>query len=406
MKKNIVSVVMFIGLIFIFCACHNAKRNGNDVETNTESNENIELTEYEKNKVLFSVPSSWNLTSGKSQELMTFRIGENNKNVAIIRSEDIPEIMKIDAGGDYISDKYSVVNYYGISTNDSYDVTNEQWKKDYGFEYCDIEFDCVGRLDTGEKDSRLGRCVVIPINETERVFLLMIVSYNKSDLESVDVILSNIKLGASEENLHENEIEETTTSLGLSTYETYTKMINLNVDDDNIAVYLNQYYYYRNEDSRIPLLSEDIEWINNSLNKDKTIEQSALYRKLATLLEGYEVGFNNGQDYADFIFDDVPSSKSELKRELNRISKFFTTKNYFQSIIKALKKCQSVEGEYKIDSNVRKCKVNFTIISCKKCAEELGISEECLGYMLAALEDYAPKTSFDGDTYKCKYTPY
>lgn len=117
MKKNIVSVVMLIGLIFIFCACHNAKQNGNDVETNSESNENIELTEYEKNKILFSVPSSWNLTSEKSQELMTFRIGENSKNVAVIRSENIPEIMKIDAGGDYISDKYSVVKYYGISTD-------------------------------------------------------------------------------------------------------------------------------------------------------------------------------------------------------------------------------------------------------------------------------------------------
>lgn len=247
---------------------------------------------------------------------------------------------------------------------------------------------------------------MIPINETEKVFSLMIVSYNKSDLESMDVILSNIKLGTSEENLDENEVEETTISLGLSTYETYTEMVNLNVEDDSIAVYLNKYYYYRNEDSKIPLLSEDIEWINNSLNKDKTIEQSALYRKLATLIEGYKVGFNNGQDYADFIFADVPSSKSEIKREFNRISKFFATENYFQSIIKALKKCQSVEGEYKINSNVRKCKVNFTIISCKKCAEELGISEECLGYMLAALEDYAPKTSFDGDTYRCKYTPY
>ncbi len=66
--------------------------------------------------------------------------------------------------------------------------------------------------------------------------------------------------------------------------------------------------------------------------------------------------------------------------------------------MKKFEKLKSINGSFNHSSK----KYNFTINDTSDCAKELGISEEGLGYILAMLDEYAPKTSFSGNSYTFK----
>lgn len=157
-------------------------------------------------------------------------------------------------------------------------------------------------------------------------------------------------------------------------------------DLDKKSYSFANYYSYNGLD----LTSDDCEFIDASYNFKGEVNQGAIYRKLATLLEGYNAGFNNGSDISKFALGFETSSTEEFNPYYNNLSTFIVTKNPLQAIMKKFEKLESINGSFDHTNK----KYDFTINSTTDCAKEMGISEECLGYILAMLDEYAPDISF------------
>lgn len=151
----------------------------------------------------------------------------------------------------------------------------------------------------------------------------------------------------------------------------------------------------------LPLLSEDCDWIDDVLNKKETVNQGALYRKLAMCLEGFAIG-NSWTSYAEYIIGFVPDSRDEFSTYVENAKEFIVTENPFDALMRKFETLNSVDGTFDGSSNT----YEFFISDLTACAEELQISEEMLGYILALLDEYAPEVSFGDNTYTFLYAPY
>lgn len=148
-------------------------------------------------------------------------------------------------------------------------------------------------------------------------------------------------------------------------------------------------YYYQD----LPLLSEDVEWIDNPINKNGTVNQGAIYRKLAKLLTGYTLGLNNGSSYSKYIFGD-DCSTDEFSKHAPIVSEFITNEDSLYHILKKFESLECVEGNFDYANNYW----SFSIADLTQCAEEMQVSAEMLGYIFALLDEYAPTISFNGNS--------
>lgn len=148
----------------------------------------------------------------------------------------------------------------------------------------------------------------------------------------------------------------------------------------------------------IKLLSKDCEWIDNWLNTEGTVEKGAIYRKMAKLLEGYKIGAPTTV-MASHVFGMEDADREELKPYVNEASKFIVMdESPIKAVMTKFSTLKSVKGTFKHDTR----SYHFTIKDIDKCAKELKISGEMLGYILAMLEEYAPEASFEKNTYTFK----
>lgn len=145
----------------------------------------------------------------------------------------------------------------------------------------------------------------------------------------------------------------------------------------------------------ITLLTEDCEWVDSWLNKNGTVEQGALYRKLAASIEGFNRGFNNGSSFSKHILGFSTSSREEFSTYASDLSTYIVKENSLKSIMSKFSTLGTVSGKIDVSAN----SYNFNIIDLKKCSEELKISEEMLGYILADLDEYGPTVTFGKNDY-------
>lgn len=187
--------------------------------------------------------------------------------------------------------------------------------------------------------------------------------------------------------------EQVTISSGVyDAYITATTLTKKDLTKENSATGTKYYY----ED--LPLLSEDVEWIENSINKKGTVNQGAIYRKLAKLLEGYAIHLNNGSSYSKYIFGSTLSTE-EFAQYADVVSEFITSEDSLYHVLKKFESLECVEGEFDYGNNYWA----FTIADLTQCAEEMQISEEMLGYIFAMLDEYAPTITFDGNSCTFEY---
>lgn len=183
------------------------------------------------------------------------------------------------------------------------------------------------------------------------------------------------------------EAEPPVVSATYSTYITATTLTKADLKIENTAT--GTKYYYQD----LPLLSEDVEWIENSINKEGTVNQGAIYRKLAKLLEGYAMNMNNGSSYSKYIFGEtIPAD--EFANRAEDVSEFITNEDALYHVLKKFESLECVVGEFDYANN----HWVFTIADLTQCAEEMQISEEMLGYIFAMLDEYAPTIIFDGNS--------
>lgn len=184
------------------------------------------------------------------------------------------------------------------------------------------------------------------------------------------------------------ETEPPEISATYSAYITATTLKKANLKKENST--LGTKYYYNND---LPLLSEDVEWIENPINKEGTVNQGAIYRKLAKLLEGYAFHMNNGSSYSKYIFGDSVSI-DEFGQYATIVSEFITNEDSLYYVLKKFESLECVEGNFDYANNIW----YFSVANLTQCAEEMQISEEMLGYIFAMLDEYAPTITFDGNS--------
>ena len=152
----------------------------------------------------------------------------------------------------------------------------------------------------------------------------------------------------------------------------------------------------------ITLLSEDCEWIDSSLNTKGTVNQGAIYRKMAMLLEGFQAKFNNYTDYSEMLLGFTPDSREEFVPYADNAMTFIVTSQPIKPIMRALEKVSCVSGKFDYEKNTLGV-YDVTIADLSVCAKELKISEEMLGYTLAMLSEYAPTISFENNSCHINY---
>ncbi|MGX8852826.1 hypothetical protein [Amedibacillus sp. YH-ame10] len=145
----------------------------------------------------------------------------------------------------------------------------------------------------------------------------------------------------------------------------------------------------------ITLTSNDCEWIDNPLNKKGSVNQGAFYRKMATSLEGFKLGFNNGISITQHILGEIALNGTVIRPRVDELSSYIVEKDSLKPVMNKFKSLSTITGTINVDAN----SYDFTITDLTACTEELKISEEMLGYILAMLDEYAPTVSFDGNSY-------
>jgi len=170
------------------------------------------------------------------------------------------------------------------------------------------------------------------------------------------------------------------------TYTAYNNAINL--DESQLTQNSLGGYSYNG----INIIDSEIEWL----------EDGAIYRSLANGLEGFYI--EDGQYYGGWgstivptVFGfDKPDTWDELKPYVDNASEFIVPEqSSIQSIMKKFSSLNSIDGNFDLDNRT----YEFSINDFEATSNELQISTEMLGYILASLEEYAPETSMQPNSY-------
>ena len=136
------------------------------------------------------------------------------------------------------------------------------------------------------------------------------------------------------------------------------------------------------------------------------IEDGTIYRAIALQLEYFydnESTYDTwGEDLLSLIFAEGKDSNYEsMENKVMRVGTFLNAEGErkpFGELFNRFSKMDCVEGKF----DFKKAEVDFKINDLSKTASNLGITEEMLGYILAAINEWSPDASFNGNTYSCK----
>ncbi len=144
------------------------------------------------------------------------------------------------------------------------------------------------------------------------------------------------------------------------------------------------------------MVNEDMEWLNDSLNKDGAVELGALYRSAAKILVGFEklgktLYGNWGESTVPVILGiKKPKTWDECKPYVENARQFITTEDSKNAVLRKLEQLSCVDGTFDFEKGI----FDFTIADLTQAANEMGISETMLGYCFALLAEYGPAIEF------------
>lgn len=218
---------------------------------------------------------------------------------------------------------------------------------------------------------------------------------NLIDTFNIDTNVSVLGNSIDEQNT-QSSTEISTTSIVENTYNT---ACNLTIDDlDEEASFSGTRHYYKG----LIIQSDDEEWLTSSRNTEHTLSQGAIYRTIASYLEGFSMGWNDGRTYAEIMTGVEWTSQADFEPYATNASGFICTDDMLTNIMKKFETVSCVNGEFDHENKT----YHIFISDLANCAEEMMISEEMLGYIFAMLDEYAPTISFDGNTCTLDYEPY
>lgn len=175
----------------------------------------------------------------------------------------------------------------------------------------------------------------------------------------------------------------------------YDKATNLTVNDlekDSLGDY---------EYNGLSIVEADREWIVNSLNDKGTVEAGALYRSMATQLEGYTFASYSswkGSVVPVLFGFDKPETKDVLNPYIDSVKEYIVLKNPLKSVMNKLSTLSCFEGNINTDAG----EYNFVITDLMQASKEMKITEEGLGYILAMINEYGATVEFGDNSYRCE----
>ena len=146
---------------------------------------------------------------------------------------------------------------------------------------------------------------------------------------------------------------------------------------------------------------DGIHVIDSELN---SLESGTMYRSIAKQLEGFYLFGNSlyenwNANIAQVVFGiDKPSTYDEMKPYVDEVFKFITPNSTLPQILSWIQTSSCVQGNF----DYEKAQFSFEITDLSKAASEMHITEKMLGYVLATIDEYAPESSFQGNTYSCQ----
>ena len=109
-------------------------------------------------------------------------------------------------------------------------------------------------------------------------------------------------------------------------------------------------------------------------------------------------------DYTDYVMPHITNKTFDTQSDLiSYVSDCLTWMTHSHFSEKMIEKFNTMKNvSIKNDNSIYVC----TIPDVKKCADELNISEEMFGYVIAALEDCGTTTKFNGNQCEIEYNDY
>ena len=201
-KRIIILITLWLMILSIGCGCSTSSNNqnaeltvelenGSSTDT-TEQQISIPTVSHKIDNITFELPDNWVQTSSEESKIVL----EYEENKLTIRSETIPAILKIDVGGDSIKSVEDVPIFYRVSEDylaDGFTIIEEKWKSADTLMYYEQRIYPTNPSD--EENSRYIVQVIVPINETESVFLATIAGESEEQcLSAIETLISTFEI--------------------------------------------------------------------------------------------------------------------------------------------------------------------------------------------------------------------
>ena len=353
--------------------CSYYTESGEYVENSFESiPEPISLKE--SGKVYFTDPEEFSNSSIKN----SVKLGEG---------EDALSVKNIQFNGD---DGFGFISYGMVVQNNTEETINTIT---LNVIYLDVNGNISGTTYPQEGSNVApGQSITIEGIEESRKYAYVTVdgySYYTSEGEYVSGYFSEIPQAVVVGDITSGTNETNTSKVKVA----YDKATNLTVNDlkkDSLGGY---------EYNGLSIVETDREWIANSLNDKGTVEAGAIYRSMATQLEGYTFASYDswkGSVVPVLFGFDKPEAKDDLDSYIDSVKDYIVLKNPLKSVMNKLSTLSCFEGT--IDTGV----YDFEITDLTRASKEMKITEEGLGYILAMINEYGATVEFGDNSYKCK----
>ena len=218
----------------------------------------------------------------------------------------------------------------------------------------------------------------------------------------------NVTLSATEDKISSQKPKR-------SAYEAYNKVINTALDtsdsdeneDSDYDKLISSPSTLLGSDEEGDPAYEDTITLTQDSQKDIELDMyngmmppDAVYIKLLYYIEGSYILQNGWSSYSPYIFDPIPKNYEQFKQKREKIKSLFKTSKSSPNLYRHLKRLHSVKGTFDINNGLA-AGCDFKITNIKKCAKELHISQECVGYILAYLDAHNCEVAFNSNHNSC-----
>lgn len=267
-------------------------------------------------------------------------------------------------------------------------------------------------INDDDDDYSIGRKEIPPY--TTSMLSMDVLTYNpdyfSDDVKSVSGIMDTLidgrgtvdrfpissgKAASSEKSNQASDAEPELAKEPSETETAYNTACSLTINDlkEKTVDLTNEDWTYHSYKGLI-LASEDEDWLNSSWNSDKTVNQGAIYRAIAESLNSFEIGWDSGKKYCEILCGEEFTTRADFEPYATNAAEFIRKKNSLKHVMKKLKAVSCVSGDF----NFKKKKYDIVISDLSQCADEMMISEEMLGYILAMINEYTSDIIFDGNS--------